>query len=351
MAMLSRARVESRGVVEETKLKLGCGIAGMRFLLLAIACAACVECGMLADVARKANQAQSLWYADESGGRFASMSHAERVTMMGVLALPPHARRASLMSAHADVLSVQAPAPVPSAFDWREQRYSHCVHSIRDQGKCGGCWAEAATEVLSDRLCLATNGSITTTLSPLDLLACDKKCRGCAGGYPDKAWEYLASSGIYSDSCMPWNLSRSLLCPLSRCQDGRLLRNQTKYFAEKKETYSVFGDIRSEIITNGPVEAVFRVYEDFMTYTGGIYKWSGVGKLLGLHAVKLLGYGAGLDNNGTSIPYWIAANSWNTSWGEQGYFRIAKGECGIDTAVTAARACVPGSPSVGCMQQ
>lgn len=323
----------------------------MRLLVL-ITCTACVECGTLtlAEVARKANQAQSLWYADESGGRFAAMSHAERATMMGVLALrPPNAPRTSSTLSHSDVLAVQAPGSVPSAFDWRDQRYSHCVHAIRDQGKCGGCWAEAATEVLSDRLCIATNGTITTTLSPLDLLACTKKCRGCAGGYPDKAWEYLASSGIYSDSCMPWNLTRSLLCPLSRCQDGRLLRNETKYFAEKKETYSVFGDIGSEIVTNGPVEAVFHVYEDFMTYSAGIYKWSGAGKLLGLHAVKLLGYGEGMDSNGTAIPYWIAANSWNTTWGEQGYFRIAKGECGIDTAVTAARACVPGRPGVGCI--
>ena len=47
--------------------------------------------------------------------------------------------------------------------------------------------------------------------------------------------------------------------------------------------------------------ATFTVYEDFMTYAGGIYKYSGVGKRLGLHAVKVLGFG---EANGTQ--YWVS---------------------------------------------
>jgi len=30
------------------------------------------------------------------------------------------------------------------------------------------------------------------------------------------------------------------------------------------------------------------------------------------------------------------ANSWNTNWGENGYFRIKMGECGIDEQVTSS---------------
>lgn len=33
----------------------------------------------------------------------------------------------------------------------------------------------------------------------------------------------------------------------------------------------------------------------------------------GGHAVKLLGWG--IDQG---VPYWLAANSWNTDWGEAG---------------------------------
>mmetsp|Transcript_34503 Transcript_34503/g.89378 ORF Transcript_34503/g.89378 Transcript_34503/m.89378 type:complete len:95 (-) Transcript_34503:679-963(-) len=61
---------------------------------------------------------------------------------------------------------------------------------------------------------------------------------------------------------------------------------------------------------------------------GGIYKpVSGISKLSinpfeeTNHAVLLTGYGV---ENGT--PYWEVQNSWSTTWGEKGFFRIVRGE-------------------------
>lgn len=62
-------------------------------------------------------------------------------------------------------------------------------------------------------------------------------------------------------------------------------------------------------MTNGPVEASFTVYEDFLSYTGGVYNYTS-GDALGGHAIKMLGWGV---SNGT--PYWLCANSWNQDWG------------------------------------
>lgn len=80
------------------------------------------------------------------------------------------------------------------------------------------------------------------------------------------------------------------------------------------------------------METAFTVYSDFMNYQSGVYHHVS-GSVEGGHAVKILGWGteSGMD-------YWLCANSWGTSWGEQGFFRIKQGDCNIDTALYA---CTP----------
>ena len=70
------------------------------------------------------------------------------------------------------------------------------------------------------------------------------------------------------------------------------------------------------------------------------------GNLAGGHCVVLIGYD---DGQGC----WIARNSWGAGWGDSGYFRIAYGECGIETFQTCAvygvnlRAWLPDQQVVG----
>jgi len=83
-------------------------------------------------------------------------------------------------------------------------------------------------------------------------------------------------------------------------------------------------------MTNGPVEVLFFVYDDFRTYKSGVYKHTG-GGLGGGHAVKMLGWGV---ENGE--PYWLCANSWGYEWGDGGFFKILRGvnECDIEHEIT-----------------
>ena len=57
----------------------------------------------------------------------------------------------------------------------------------------------------------------------------------------------------------------------------------------------------------------------FQLYNGGIINDPACGTNLD-HGVLIVGYGT--ENN---QDYWILKNSWGSDWGENGYFRIAKG--------------------------
>jgi len=53
------------------------------------------------------------------------------------------------------------------------------------------------------------------------------------------------------------------------------------------------------------------------------------------HAVLIVGWGVESSEIFGDTPYWIVKNSWAASWGENGYFRIYRGEglCGLNNAV------------------
>ena len=66
----------------------------------------------------------------------------------------------------------------------------------------------------------------------------------------------------------------------------------------------------------------------FQTYTSGVLSSSSCGTNLD-HAVLVVG-----DGTEDGQDYWLVKNSWNTTWGDQGYIKIAikdgLGECGIN---------------------
>jgi len=84
--------------------------------------------------------------------------------------------------------------------------------------------------------------------------------------------------------------------PTPSCKKTCATSYTTPYEKDKhkgKTAYNVpraVDKIATEIMTNGPVEAAFNVYEDFLTYKTGVYKHT-TGSLLGGHAVKCLGWG------------------------------------------------------------
>jgi len=169
------------------------------------------------------------------------------------------------------------------------------------------------------------------------MLSCDKSDYGCSGGYLNNAWNYLKNTGVVTDTCVPYTSATGSMaaCPSKCTATGQTWK---KYKVGSVVTATNAATIQAEIQTNGPMETAFNVYSDFYNYKSGIYTYTS-GYLVGGHAVKMLGWGV---LNG--VKYWICANSWGTTWGESGYFRIAYNQCGIDSGLYAG-APVLSSPS------
>ena len=89
--------------------------------------------------------------------------------------------------------------------------------------------------------------------------------------------------------------------------------------------------IQQEIQKFGPVETAITVYQDFMNYKSGVYQHI-YGDLIGGLAIKCIGWGTE-----RGVDYWLMANSWGKNWGENGFFKIRRGDCGVDRNMFGAR--------------
>jgi len=296
------------------------------------------------------NSAQTTWKAGHNFGADTSMEFVKG--LCGALSNP-------VMRASLPVKKFSNLENLPESFDAREKWGSTCpsTKEVRDQGSCGSCWAFGATEAMTDRICIHSNGASQFHLSAEDLATCCSTCGfGCNGGYPESAWQYFENSGIVTggpynsnQGCQPYKIpacdhhvpGSKNPChgelPTPKCKHSCREGYNTSYVDDRhmsSSTYTVSDnqlEIAKEIMTNGPVEAAFTVYSDFPNYKSGVYQHT-TGSALGGHAIKILGWGV---EDGT--PYWLVANSWNPRWGDKGFFKILRGSdhCGIESGVVA----------------
>ena len=144
------------------------------------------------------------------------------------------------------------------------------------------------------------------------------------------AYGYLLYAGVPTEECVPYESGQTgddESCP-SKCT-GSTTTDYTHYHCKTPWMYLDSNSMKKDIQKNGSMETGFTVYQDFLQYKGGIYKHV-TGSMLGGHAVRIVGWG---EEEG--VNYWIVANSWSESWGENGFFRIENGSCGFaDSAVS-----------------
>ena len=212
---------------------------------------------------------------------------------------------------------------VPISLDWRKK---NAVTSVKDQGQCGSCWTFSSTGSSEGAWAIAT-GQLTD-LSEEQLVECatgpQYGSHGCSGGQMEGAFKYLIQNGQCALSSYPYTSGNGKSGSCQSC--SKIAHFSSCSDVKPNDQISLKGAVAQQPVAVA-IEADTRY---FQSYAGGILDSASCGTNLD-HGVLIVGYG---EENGEK--YWILKNSWGTSWGEQGYFRILRtdstndpGICGV----------------------
>ena len=233
---------------------------------------------------------------------------------------------AALISEKAEILTqgqISAEASMtaaPAAYDLRNVNGNNYTTPVKNQGGCGSCVAFGTVAVIETRAKRQRNDpTLNLNLSEAEMFYCHAKEEGrnCSNGWwPDNAFKKSEEKGVTFEEYFPYTAGDQN-CNLQ----GAWRDYQATPTGHSK--LSTRAAMKQWISTYGSITGCFVVYQDFFGYSSGVYRHVS-GAAAGGHCVEILGYN---DAQGC----WICKNSWGTNWGEGGYFRIAYGQCAIET--------------------
>lgn len=184
------------------------------------------------------------------------------------------------------------------------------VGKVKNQASCGSCWAFSAVSVVEEAYALFKKVPIPN-LSEQELVDCSTSYgnEGCGGGFSFQGLDYIREKGINNGKDYPYK-AVDLKCKSKLSGKGWA----------KIEKWTVLlggpGNL-ADGLRQQPTTASFHVQSDFMQYKSGVYNpTTCIGNRN--HAVNAVGFK--LD---ASVPYFIVRNSWGSTWGEEGLFKIA----------------------------
>jgi len=195
------------------------------------------------------------------------------------------------------------------------------VTPVKNQGRCGSCWAFSATGAIEGAYAIATGKLVS--LSEELLVQCDGGNHGCRGGNMDRAFAYVEQDGLCTEADDPYTSGGGT--------DGKCAgKSQTCHKAIKVTGISGVpsGDEKSLLsaVAKQPVSVSIEGDKSaFQLYKGGVLDNPACGTKLD-HGVLIVGFGTDGGKD-----YWKVKNSWGAGWGEKGYVRMVRGknQCGI----------------------
>jgi len=199
--------------------------------------------------------------------------------------------------------------------DWTKRG---AVTPPKDQGQCGSCWAFSTTGALEGAWEVATGALVS--MSEQQLVDCSASNSACDGGSMPLAFEYATTSGICTEASYGYDASKGS-CKSQTCDVAIPNGGVTGYKNVKSESEKAL----LSALQLGPVAVAIEADQTaFQMYAGGILTGSCGANLD--HGVLAVGYGE---------DFWLVKNSWGSSWGSNGYIKLARGmddgpgQCGI----------------------
>jgi cathepsin L len=217
--------------------------------------------------------------------------------------------------------------------DWRVKG---AVTSVKDQGQCGSCWSFSSTGAVEGAWAIS-KGTLVD-LSEQELVDCatglSYGSHGCNGGQMEGAFKFVIENGQCSNSEYPYTSGTTKTGgTCKKC--SAVAQMNTCYDVKPNDQISLKGAVAQQPVA----VAISADTKLFQSYSSGVITSSSCYTSLD-HGVLVVGYGT---ENGQD--YWLVKNSWSSTWGENGYVKIARSSSNNDPGICGI-AMDPSFPSV-----
>ena len=214
---------------------------------------------------------------------------------------------------------VKSPTKAPTIATSINWAVKGMVGPVLNQGSCGSCWAFAAVSA-SQGLSAIETGYLNE-VSPQQLVDCAPE-GDCGGGNYVSMWR---SSGYLNTNFFSTSASYSYTAKTETCATTGEAVLKTKGLVQLSgRTAATDVEIKAQLRIQPLSVSISAGCSAFSSYKSGILTASacvsGCSAPRIDHAVLLVGFG--IDPS-TEQEFWIVQNSWGTSWGEEGFVRIA----------------------------
>jgi len=217
---------------------------------------------------------------------------------------------------------------LPKEFDWREKGV---VTEVKNQGQCGSCWAFSVTGNVEGAYAIK-HGNLLD-LSEQELVDCDKRDGGCNGGLPENAYKTLFEIGGLETEADYGYDGKDEACQFNRSKVAARVSGGLEIGQNETQ-------MAQWLLKNGPISVGLNA-NAMQFYKGGVsHPFKFLCSADGIdHGVLIVGFGEHeYPLFKKKMPYWIIKNSWGPGWGEQGYYRLYRGDgtCGINMMTSSA---------------